>query len=248
VSPAPTRIPEEELASPGGDGAVDDDRPPDEPEAKPRDEVGQPAVRRLPPRRRLMRIGLVVVLVAAAGIGYAVWQASKRVKIDEATLTAPTIPLPAHAGGTLRRVYASVGDDVRAHRPIAWVGNEAISSDVPGTVISIRDDLGAQIAPGTTVATLINRNQLRAVGKIAEDEGLADLRIGQRATVEVDAFGGKKFSGWVEEISAVPARQDVKFAISNKREERDYEVKVRFDGVPDPGFRQGMSARIWVHK
>jgi multidrug resistance efflux pump len=196
----------------------------------------------------MIQIAVAVLILAAAGVGYVVWQNSKRVKIDEATLTAPTIPLHASAGGPLQRVYASVGDDVRAHRPVAWVGNEAISSEVPGTVISIRDDIGSFLPPGSTVATLIDRNELRAVGRIAEDEGLADIRIGQRATVEVDAFGGQKFSGYVEEISELPAREDVKFNISNKREERDYEVKVRFDGDPNPAFRQGMSARIWVRK
>jgi hypothetical protein len=86
------------------------------------------------------------------------------------------------------------------------------------------------------------------VGLIDEDKGLADLRIGQRATVEVDAFGGRKFLGTVEEVSDRPHRQDVAFSISDKREERQYEVKVRLDGRPDPGLKQGMSARIWVRK
>lgn len=246
MSTAPTDT-EQEAARPSDEVAPGGEPAPRLLEAPPQEEAEAPA-RRLPPRWRLIKIAIAVLILAAAGVGYAIWQTSKRVKIDEATLTAPAIPLRANAGGELQRVYASVGDDVRAHRPIAWVGNEAISSEVPGTVVSIRDDIGSFIPPGSTVATLIDRDELRAVGRIQEDEGLADIKIGQRATVEVDAFGGQKFSGFVDEISEVPARQDVKFNISNKREERDYEVKVRFDGNPDPGFRQGMSARIWVRK
>jgi hypothetical protein len=52
----------------------------------------------------------------------------------------------------------------------------------------------------------------------------------------------------VEEISDRPHRQDIRFSISEKREARQYEVKVRFDGEPDAGLKQGMSARIWVRK
>jgi multidrug resistance efflux pump len=201
-----------------------------------------------PRRRRLTRIAIALVVLAAAAIGYQTWQGRQQVEIEEATLTGPQVPLPARAGGTLKAVYASVGDEVRPHRPIARVGNEVVTSDVPGTVIAVRDDLGATIPPGSTVAWLLNRGRLRAVGRIDEDKGLEDIRIGQRARVEVDAIGGREFEGTVEEVSDRPSRQDIRFSISDKREERQYEVKVAFDGVPDAALRQGMSARIWVER
>ena len=193
-------------------------------------------------------VAAIVALLAVAGIGYQVWRTSQRIEIEDASISAPQVPVRSSGGGTLRQVYAAVGDEVRAHRPIARVGTEVITSDVPGTVVGIRDDVGAFIPAGSIVAWLIDRGELRAVGLIDEDEGLADLRVGQRATVKADTWGGREFFGTVEEISARPHRQDVQFSISEKREQRQYEVKVRFDGRPDPGLKQGMSARIWVRK
>jgi multidrug resistance efflux pump len=193
-------------------------------------------------------VAAIVALLAVAGIGYQVWRTSQRIEIEDASISAPQVPVRSSGGGTLRQVYAAVGDEVRAHRPIARVGNEVITSDVPGTVVGIRDDVGSFIAAGSIVAWLIDRDELRAVGLVDEDEGLADLRVGQRATVKADTWGGREFFGTVEEISDRPHRQDVQFSISEKREQRQYEVKVRFDGRPDPGLKQGMSARIWVRK
>lgn len=190
----------------------------------------------------------IVSLLAIGGIGYLVWQSSQRIKMDDAAISAPQVPIRSSGGGNLRQVYAAVGDEVRAHRPIARVGNEVVAPDVPGQVVGIREDVGAFIPPGSIVAWLIDRNELRAVGRIEEDDGLADLRVGQRATVKVDTWGGRKFYGTVEEISDRPRSQDIRFSISEKREQREYEVKVRFDGAPDPGLKQGMSARIWVQK
>jgi multidrug resistance efflux pump len=218
------------------------------------EEIGAPRAgpaapkRRSMPWRRVLPLTAIALLLAAAGGGYYVWQVSQRVKIDDATIDAPQTTLPAHAGGNLKAVYASVGDMVRPYRPLARVGNEVITSDVPGRVISISQDVGAFLPPGTTVVTLINPGALRADGQIEEDKGLADLRIGQRAVVKVDAFGGRKFPGVVEEISDQPHQQALNFSISDKRQTQKYDVKVRLVGRPDPGLRQGMSARIWVYK
>ncbi len=231
-------------------------RPPDQdesgdqqgpgPDGAPADEVE--AERRPFPWRRVAPIAAAVVVVLGIGLFVYISEVSKRVKIDDVVISAPQTALPAHEGGTLKEDYASIGDSVRAHHPIARVGNELITSDVTGSVISIRQDLGASIAPGTTVATLIDRGDLRAIGRIKEDKGLSDLRIGQRAEVSVDAFGGRELPGVVEEISEEPHQQSLSFSVSEKQQAQEYDVKVRFDGAPDPGLRQGMSASMKVYK
>ncbi|MFL5821698.1 MAG: HlyD family secretion protein [Solirubrobacteraceae bacterium] len=248
---SPAESPSARAGSESGDGRSQGT---DGPATATTDEVGAPpaataaAERRSMPWRRIVPVAVIVVLLAGAGGGYYVWQVSQRVKIDDATIDAPQTTLPAHAGGNLKAVYASVGDMVRPYRPLARVGNEVITSDVSGMVISIRQDVGAFIPPGTTVVTLINPRAQRVEGQIEEDKGLSDLRIGQRAVVKVDAFGGRKFPGTVEEISDQPHQQAINFSISDKRQTQKYDVKVRLVGPPDPGLRQGMSARIWVYK
>jgi multidrug resistance efflux pump len=128
------------------------------------------------------------------------------------------------------------------------VGNEVVTADVSGTVTSIRQDIGAYVPPGTPVATLINRGDLRVVGRLKEDQGLSSIRIGQRADVTVDALGGRDFPGTVENVSKQPRDAGVAFAITDKRQTREYDVTVRLNRGLDPGMQQGMSARIWVYK
>jgi multidrug resistance efflux pump len=198
--------------------------------------------------RRLIPVTAAIVVVGLGLLGYQAWQGTKRVDLEDAAIRAPQVNLPARAGGELKQVYASVGDDVRALAPVARVGNEVISADVPGTIVSIRDDIGANIAPGTVVAGLIDRDDLRAVGLVDEDGGLSDLRLGQRATIALDAFPDRTFTGYVEEISRRPSDQAVNFAISDRDEARQYEVKVRLDGSPDFELRQGLSATVEVTK
>lgn len=206
-----------------------------------------------PSRRAWLRAHLVPVaagatLFALVAGGLWAWQVSQRVAIEDAAVSAPSSTAIARGGGVLKEVYASVGDSVEAHRPIARLGNEVISSDFTGTVVSIRQDVGAYVAPGQVVATLIDRDGLRAIGRVEEDSGLSDLRIGQGAVITVDAFGRREFEGTVEEISQQPRQQDIAFSISDTRETREYEVKVRFDGGPDAGLQQGMSARLWIYE
>lgn len=199
-------------------------------------------------RRRVIGFSAVVIVLGIAGLGYEIWRNATWVDLENEMISAPQVTVPARAGGTLKAVYASLGDQVQANRPIARVGNEVITSDVSGTVVTIRDDLGAVIAPGTAVAGLIDRGDLRAVGTVDEDKGLEDLHIGQRAEVEVDAFSGRSFTGFVEDISARPQQQAVTFSISDKDDPREYEITVRLDGEPDPDLRQGMSGDISVRK
>ena len=98
------------------------------------------------------------------------------------------------------------------------------------------------------MATLIDRDDLRVVGRLKEDQGLSSIHIGQRADVTVDALGGRDFQGTVENISRQPRDAGVSFSISDKRQEREFEITVRLNRGPDAGMQQGMSARIWVYK
>ena len=239
-SEAPQNLDRDPAAAPSReeDGAVASELPVGDGDARAR--------RGLRGRRGL--IGAIVALVLLVAGGVYMWQASKTVSIDNAALTAPSTNAVTQGGGVLKEVYGSVGDSVLSHRPIARVGNEMVTSDVAGSITSIRQDVGAYIAPGTPVATLINRNDLRVVGRLKEDQGLSSIHIGQRAELTVDALGGRDFQGTVENVSKQPRDAGVAFAITDKRQEREFEVTVRLNRGPDAAMQQGMSARIWVYK
>ncbi len=104
------------------------------------------------------------------------------------------------------------------------------------------------MTPTDAVVTTIDPTQLQVVGQLEEDKGLASVQVGDTASFTVDAFGSKQFTGVVSEVSPTANSGDVVFAISDQRQEQDFDVKVKFDTQANPQLKQGMSAKIWVYK
>ncbi len=94
---------------------------------------------------------------------------------------------------------------------------------------------------------MIDPNQLRVVGKIDENKGLSSIKIGDPATFTVDAFGGTEFTGIVDEISPTSDQSSVVFSISDKREIKQFDLKVRYDIALHPEFKNGMSAKLRIY-
>ena len=202
-------------------------------------------VKRLP----LMVAAAIVVVIGGgiAGIAYFA-VSSQQVYIDKATIDAPSVTLSPSAPGVLNHIYVSAGDTVPPNTVVAEVGTELLKSVSGGLVISADDDEGATIAAGTPVVTLIDPSQLRVVGQLDEDKGLADVAVGDRAVFTVDAVGGRQFQGVVDEVSPTAHAGDVVFSISDQRETQSFDIKVAFDQSAYPELKNGMSARIWIYK
>ncbi|HWB34152.1 MAG TPA: efflux RND transporter periplasmic adaptor subunit [Candidatus Paceibacterota bacterium] len=200
--------------------------------------------------RRSLAIAAFIVVVIGGGIAALAYLgvANKTVYIDKASISAPETSLAPTTGGVLQHTYVSVGDIIAPNTVVAQVGVELIKSTNGGLVIDARTDLGTSISPGTAVVTTIDPSALRAVGEVQEDKGLTDIKVGDTATFTVDAFGGQKFTGIVDEVSPTSNAGDVVFSVSNNREEQNFDVKVRFDTTQYPQLRNGMSAKIWVYK
>jgi multidrug resistance efflux pump len=200
-------------------------------------------------RRRLMIWGgsaLAILIVGGIAIYFII--ANRSVYIDTATINAPLIALTPMSAGPLNAVYVNEGDVVAANTPVAEVGTEIISTKVSGTIVQVNNTLGAQIAPGQTVVEMVDPSQLRVVGSIDENKGLAQVHVGDPASFTVDAFGSKSFTGVVDEIAPTSNQSDVVFNISDERETQQFDIKVRFDENAYPQLKNGMSARIWIYK
>src|SRR6185369_571507 len=96
------------------------------------------------------------------------------------------------------------------------------------------------------VVTMIEPKELRVVARVSEDKGLKDIYEGQKVLFTVDAFGARQYEGTVENVSDTSHEGDVVFDMSDKREEKEFEVKVRFDGNAYPELQHGMSAKVWI--
>lgn len=199
-------------------------------------------------RRDWMRAGgiIAVIIVIAGGIIY--WQSNARqVSIDTALVSAPQIDLAPSTAGVLEAVYVQVGDTVNANTTVARVGNQLLNTKVSGIIIAINNKVGAQVSPGTSVVSMIDPTQLRLVGKIDEDKGLDRIQVGDPVVFTVDAFGNKKYSAVIDEVSPTSEQTGIVFNISDTRAEQQFDVKARFDTHLYPELKNGMSARMKVY-
>lgn len=191
-------------------------------------------------------IGIVLIVIILVGLLY--WKSiSTYITIDLSQISAPIINIGPESAGILSEVYVKPGEVVTVNEPLAQIGSEILSAKTSGIVVSIENTPGQVFAPGSPVVSMIDPTQLRVVGKIDEDKGLARIKVGDPATFTVDAFGGKQFTGLVDEISPTANQSSVVFSISDKREIKQFDLKVRYDIASHPEFKNGMSAKLRIY-
>jgi multidrug resistance efflux pump len=87
---------------------------------------------------------------------------------------------------------------------------------------------------------------MRVAGTIDENKGLDKIHVGQVASFTVDAYPGKKFWGYVDEISQTANQTQASFSISSTRPTQQFTVYVRFNANDYPELKNGMSAKMVV--
>jgi len=191
-----------------------------------------------------------IIIIGLCVIGVYLYVSSQYVYIDLSTIQAPIINLSPANSDILQEVFVNVGDTVGVNEPIARVGDQIVRAKVNGLIVSVNQNIGqfenAQ-AGQAVVATMIDPTQLRVVGLIDEDKGLADIKVGDVAKFTVDTFGSKEYYGVVDEISQT-SEASVTNNIFNQRPTNKFYVYVRFNPEKYPELKSGMSARIWVYK
>jgi len=201
-----------------------------------------------PEIKKKIIFGGAAFIIIAAIVGIISWiNIQSRVYIDKAEISAAQVDLSPTVSGVLEEVFVHPGDYVAENGNIARVGDELIKAKSGGLIINIKNDIGKNFNPGEVVTSIINPADLRVVGHLEENKGLKNIQIGQSAIFKVDAFGGKKYYGVVDEISDTSRQSGIVFNISDKREVRQFDVKVRFDVSAYPELKNGMSAKLWIY-
>lgn len=197
-----------------------------------------------------IKIGAALIVLGVIVGGVYWYVSSKTVYIDQSVIQAPLITLSPVNSGVLEQVYVKEGDMVAADQPVARVGDEIVKAKAAGQIVSLNTNIGSYINTLTgqgEVAEMVDPTQLRVVGHLEEDKGLASVKVGDPATFTVDAFGSKQYQGIVDEVSPTSRQSDVVFNISDQRPTNEFDVKVRFDPAKYPELKNGMSARIWIY-
>ena len=120
------------------------------------------------------------------------------------------------------------------------LGKTEIVSPLDGTVtrLPVREGemvvIGIQNMPGTTIMTISDLAVINAEVKVAEAE-ILDVKVGQPATVTLEALPGRAFAGEVVEVgaSALPL-------VGTGAAAREFKVKVRVKD-PQEGLRPGLT-------
>lgn len=193
--------------------------------------------------------GVVIILIVIGSVSVVVYNdIQSRIYIEDGTITAPVITISPATSGILDRVYVAEGDLVRKNQILAKVDGEVLHAKTSGIITRIEDTPGMRVNAQSPVISMINREKLRAVGRLKEDKGLKDLHPGQRAEFSVDAFPGAIYYGTVEKVAPTAREGDIVFSISDKRQEQEFEVTVLFDVDAYPELKNGMSSKIWIFR
>lgn len=192
---------------------------------------------------------IVSLLIVGGAAGFAYWKISGgQIYTEKAEVSAPRIDLAPQTSGVLEEVFVREGDLISANTVVARVGNELIKTKSAGIVTATNNDLGKLFNRGGAVVSMFDPSELRVIGRIAEDKGLSDIRVGQLSKFTVDAFGSKEYEGVVDEISPVSREGDIVFNISDKRETKEFNIKVRFNTDKYSELKNGMSAKLWIYR
>ena len=192
----------------------------------------------------LTGIILIVLLIG----GFLFYKSiSSYVSTDNSVISSPIISVGPEAQGILDEVYVKEGDNVVAGQPLAKIGAEILKAKINGIIIYIDNTPGQVFNSTGTVIKMIDPNELRVIGTIKEDAGLSKIAVGDPVSFTVDAFGNKKYTGIVEEISSTSKDSSVVFNISDKREVKEFTIKVKYDVSLYKEFKNGMSAKIKVY-
>ena len=96
-------------------------------------------------------------------------------------------------------------------------------------------EVGQNAAPGMPVVKLVTTNVLNVVISVPESE-MTSIHVRQRARIQVQALGGKQYSGYVEEKGVIADPSS-----------RSYSVKIRVEGV-DNALLPGMVSQVSLAK
>jgi HlyD family secretion protein len=97
--------------------------------------------------------------------------------------------------------------------------------------------IGTMNNPGTKLLTIADMGIVEAVMEVDETD-IPAVKLGQRATVTIDAYPNKTFSGLVTEVGSSPIER---LGGGQGTEAINFEVKIQIENPP-PGVRPGFSA------
>lgn len=197
---------------------------------------------------KVLRTLIVIVIVCISVVGVVFYQLREgRISIDNSLIQAPIISIAPAIPGKLTAIYVYEGEKIKKGDSLATVNGQTLYADTNGLVIMANNQIGSLVSASSPVVQLVNTQDERVAGTIDENKGLSDIRVGQIVSFTVDAFPGKVFWGYVDEISPTAKQTQMAFSISSERPTQQFVVYAKFDANAYSKIRNGMSAKMTVY-
>jgi membrane fusion protein (multidrug efflux system) len=128
-----------------------------------------------------------------------------------------------------------------------------VKAAVDGIVSKRTAEIGQIVQPGQPLLAVVPLNDVWVTANFKETQ-LSEMRPGQKVSIKVDGYGGKKFSGTVDSIAAATGARFSLLPPENAtgnfvKVVQRVPVKIVFDPNSDPGhlLRPGMSVEPTVY-
>ena len=100
--------------------------------------------------------------------------------------------------------------------------------------------IGTMNNAGTQILTISDMSEVEAV-MMVDETSVPTVKIGQKATLNVDAYPNRKFTGTITEVgsSPIPKNDPDLLSLTQNSEAINFKVKIRLDNPPEtilPGF------------
>jgi multidrug resistance efflux pump len=197
------------------------------------------------PIGKIIIFSLILLAIIGSSLFYLL--TNHRVKTDTAQVQTPIVDVVPTTPGHLLETYVNEGDKISKGDILALTDTGTIKSYTDGYVVKVNQQIGALFSAQTPIVETIDPNQSRIVGEIDENKGLSQIKPGQVASFTVDALPGKKFFGFVDEVSPTATQDQLSFSISSARPVRQFEVFIKFDSQKYPEIKNGMSAKLVIY-
>ncbi|MCL2232031.1 MAG: efflux RND transporter periplasmic adaptor subunit [Treponema sp.] len=150
-------------------------------------------------------LAALTALLALIGAGIAIFmlQRTPHVSTGNARVTTDLITVMAMTPGILERFTLYEGRAVHEGEILGWIQHgESFRSPVDGIVVNTNVTPGQYILPMTVLATIADTSNIHIQANIYETN-IQNVRLGQPVTVTIDAFGSRRFNGYVSNISHI---------------------------------------------
>lgn len=226
---------------------------------------------------KIIAVIVILLLLAGGGFGlyYSLYQGSHFFYTENASVSADMVTITPEVTGKVETWNVKVGDDVKAGQILgrqdisslitsSAINSQALSttadalaskanikSPIDGKVISSDVVRGEVVAPGLGIATIADTTNIYIKANI-EETSIFKIIPGQKVDIRVDAYPGRQFTGYVENVGQ--ATESVFSVFPSLNTSGTYSkvtqlipVKINIVNEDNLRFLPGMNANVKIH-